>query len=206
MNATVIKRLGLIVFVIVAFITLWLTNKSALDAAAQKHEDEIAALQKQIFSRDTAIKRRDGELVLLKKQDTALIKIASVQAKALDSANKGWSAAKVAIDADAAVHAGLVPIAEVHALELKGEVAIKSCEDLRTTDNKRVMDLEAQVANLSQTRASLDTNRTDEAVILKDTVKILRPPWYRRTISWIGDHAVTLAPGVIIGIVIGKKI
>jgi hypothetical protein len=212
--------IGIAIAVVLAFATLIVKSSSAEAVAKQKYEDQIsqlnaqiAARDAQIASRDSAIKVRDVALAALKKQDSTLAVVAASQQTQLDSSKRTMAMLKASIDSDAVTHQSLVPLPAVHQLELKYDGQVKSCEDLKTTDEARIADLTSQVANLTKTvsdqnttRAQQDSNTAASKTILKDTVAVLRPPWWRRTLSWVGDHSVTLLIGAAGGVIISKKI
>ena len=62
----------------------------------------------------------------------------------------------------------------------------------------------AALANQDTTRADLDTNVTADHAVLKDTVAVLKPPWFRRFLGWVDDHAVTLAIGAGGGYIVAR--
>lgn len=203
-----------LVVLIVSSITVgrwWSGQKAALT-------DQIAGLKAGIASRDVQIKARDAEIHVrdnviagMRHQDSARVDTITTKTEEAAAAKADLATAEHAIDADAETHAGLVPIAAVHEMELKGDVAVKSCEDLGTQKDQRIDGLLAQLANeaatraqLESTRAALDTNATAQTTVLKDTVAVLKPPWFRRFLGWVDDHAVTLAVGAVGGFVIAK--
>ncbi len=161
--------------------------------------DRISVLERGIAARDVKIKAQDKALAELKHKDSAIVVTIAARTEELQSTKADLTNAEQAIEADAAAHEGLVPIAEVHTLELKEQLAIKSCENLGAEKDQRIDNLLAQLANKDTARALLDTNRVDETKVLKDTVSILKPPWIKRFVGWIDDHVVTLIAGAAAG-------
>jgi len=200
------KKIAIIAAVLVAFtiasvlVNQWWTGRETATRT------EIADLQRGISVRDLKIKGQDRVLAELKHRDSLIVDTIATRTAQLADAKEILGEAERAMDADAAAHEGLVPIAAVHDIELKADVAIKSCEGIDTAKDARIDELLAQIANQATTRADLDTNRTAEATILKDTVAVLKPPWIKRALGWIGDHAVTLATGIGIGVAGGIAI
>lgn len=169
------------------------------------HASEISELQRRIAVKDLKIKGRDRELAVLKARDTVIVRAIAHDSAVYASTKASLDSVKAAIDVDAAAHAGLVPILEVHQLETKYEAKVASCEHLSGEKDTRIDGLLAQIDNQAKTRADLDTNRTDEVKILKDTVAILKPPWIKRALGWIDDHVITLAIGAAGGFIIAKR-
>ena len=161
-------------------------------------KDQIAGLKSAVAARDGQIKARTAELALLKHKDTVNAAIVAGREAQLQTAKTNLAEAERAIDAQAA-QSQVVPLPAVHALELKADSAVASCADVNKGLQDRVDNLLAALANQDSTRAQLDSNRVDEHQVLKDTVAVLKPPWIRRALGWIGDHAVTLLTGGAIG-------
>lgn len=204
-----LKKILIVAAVLVAFTVVSVTVHQWWVGREAVLSDQISVLKRGIAARDGKIKQQDQALAQLKQRDSAIVKTIAVAATQLAGAKTELAAARQAIDVDAATHAGLVPIVAVHSLEAKDDSTIASCEHLNRDKDTRIDELLGQIDNQAETRALADTNTTAHAEVLKDTVAILKPPWYKRALGWLDDHVITggigVGVGTVIGIMIAKK-
>lgn len=196
------KKLGLIAAILVTFTIVSVTVDRWWGARELATRTTIEDLQRGNAVRDLKIKGRDRALAELQRRDSVHVVAIAKDSAQLKVASTQLATAKAAIDSDAALHAGLVPIIAVHELEAKYDAKVASCEHLNIDKDARIVDLQAQIANQAATRADLDVSKAADATILKDTVAVLKPPWFRRFVGWLDDHVVTVGVGGAIGAVV----
>lgn len=203
-----LKKILIIAAVLVALTGVSVTVDRWWGAHKLADSTEIADLQRAKAVLALKVKGLDRELAVLKHRDTVHLAAIAKDSVQLKVASTQLASAKAAIDSDAVLHAGLVPIIAVHELEGKYEATIASCEHLNTDKDSRIDDLLKQISNQAAARVDLDISMAADATILKDTVAILKPPWPRRLIGWVDDHLVTgsifTGLGTVIGIMIAK--
>lgn len=161
-------------------------HQSADSADLAKHKAELAA-------KDSIIARQDAAAKALHITDSVKLVVAVKQQQAnFDRQRSAWERVKVTADT------GLVPASTVIHIQHVADSTITACVDLSTAYKVRVDNLLAQIAVKDSARANVDTVIVYKDAILKDTVAILRPPWFKRTLGWIGDHVVTVAGTVLV--------
>lgn len=176
----------------------WVVRQAMLSEDISRRDQAIAL-------RDAQIRKRDRELDSLKRRDAVLAAAARAAAHRADSTAAGWDDAKKQLEADAAAHGGLVSIEQVHVAEQKADVALLDCQALNQTQAARIDELVKQVANQAETRTDLNANRAAADSNRVDVVKLLKPPLWKRSFSWLQDHAITLAAGAVGGFILAKR-
>jgi hypothetical protein len=190
-----VKKIGILIAVLVALTWGSLAVHDWWGKRETQLSDQIAALKAGIAARDVRIASQDAQLALLKKRDASIVKVVAQQNGELTKAKADLATTIAQIDAEALTHAGLVPIARVHVVEAEAANTIASCENIKTAQGDLIANLREQIANQALTRTLQDTNRVAGDSVLRQTVAILKPPWWKRTFSWIGGHGTTLGIG-----------
>lgn len=168
--------------------------------------ERIAQLQREIAAGNARVKARDHVIDSLERDgEVQKAQIHAQEVKA-DSSAQGWAEAKAELAAIADRNNGPVPYANVEAAGHKVDVALLDCQGLNVNLQSRITNLEAQVAEHKENRVDLDAISAKKDSVLAETVKILDPPWWKRSFSWIQDHAITLTVGAVGGFAGGVAI
>lgn len=166
---------------------------------------KIEQLERDIVAANARTAARDLELVSLRRADSVQKAQIAPLREAVKTSAAGWESAKAELRAEAATHAGLVPIAIVEAASAKADQALLDCQGLNAGLEVRITNLEAQVANQSATRVELDQVSVKKDSVLAETVTMLRPPIWKRAFGFVQTHAVAVALGVVGGFVLARR-
>lgn len=166
--------------------------------------DQIATLEAGIKARDGQIRARDTRIALLVAHDSDVAREITANRGVLTVAKNDAAAARAALEAEAATHAGLVPIAAVHVVEAKLDSVVAACELQSARKDDRIATLIAEGRLKDTTRAQLDTSRAASDTVLKATVAVLKPPWVKRALGWVDDHLITGGLFAVGGYLLGR--
>lgn len=194
--------------VIIGAITWYSIYRSVTAWAADRAltSQRIAYRDSLITRQDSLIKRLDMQLLQLAHQNEILKSGAERAKKRVASSDSGWAEAKQRLEEFAATNAGLVPIENVRLAAHAADTAIASRDSLLQIQGARISNLDQQIVDLKEAGAHKDTVRVNLDANVADTKLLYKPPWWKRTASWVADHAVTVAITVVSTLAIERAV
>ncbi len=167
--------------------------------------EQLKELARQVDAKNKKIDKQEQELVTLRLHQKTLELISEQKAKQADSSAKGWASARVRLDSIAAANKGTTLGLAISEATRQADMALLDCQNLGKSKDLVIQNLKLQQANQDTTKKDLK-----DVVVLKDStitaVKALIPPWWKRTLSWIGSNSTSLAVGVVVGVVASPMI
>jgi hypothetical protein len=167
---------------------------SARDRSIARRDRDIAARDKFI-----AAKLREDSLKLRVIERNATTRLAASSAT-LAEANRRLDSLMAANGAEAPV-----PAVEVRAIRLSYEGTLADCRALNDAKDSRIGTLVFAVDSMQKNRSQMDTTRAEVDSTRRDLEAALDPPWYRRTLGWIGSRLPALGIGAAIGFAVARS-